>query len=420
MQCKEFLKEYAVKLLELVIEVVRNYRKCLEIFESKINSLPDYIKDDAKWAFVYLKLSDREVPKVIHDSFKSLQSKDEAVYVFTILTDKLPSCEYNELEMILKELSKIRHSKEIAEFLCECMVIMIKEINKIGIFHKQQDIGKRLSIMITTLSEKTKDLPPSKSYNRFWTYFIHFQLQSDWQNKESFENLCQIASKTVWERCKLALKANASNLHKIKQKMRAVYAWDKESLYIDYLFIYTHCEILKYQYSCEFFLLNCLNSVLPTSIKTVLLVGYFEYLRILPYDPKRISDDITFLLEYLAENGSNDFIEALVNSDSNLQLNSSYSYQYIQLQTFYPFFSYSLNLLGCSVLLNDETVELHHCSKRIIIKNKKIFQFLFKFMVKTIAYGLCVARNEVLFCFAKFIKNSNGSDEDKFSMTINY
>ena len=419
--CQIYLKEFSDKLLMLSIEYARTYPKCLELFKMKINSLPNYIKDDAKWAYVYLKLSDEEVPKVIIDSFKNLQSREEALHVFRVLSNVIPTCDYNELELILNELSKITLNYEIIEFVAECVKILMKKHQKIDLFNTLDDVYEKIVLMVKVLANKAKEIRPNKLLNKFWMFLTHFLIQTG----RSFECLASemktIARVTVWEYTKVSISSNQSNLHKVKQKLSQGFGFSAKDGYIELLNVLVNCVILGFQYDCDGFLEDCLNSSLPTAIQDIILSSYFEHLKQQVYDQDRISNDIKFLIFYLALNEKRDFIEALLNSDTISRLHSCYSYQFIHCLSSSPLLIFSLNILGVSSLNHQGENQLHHTSQTISISNPtKFFKFFLKFMQKALSHSLIVSRNETLLSFSKFLESSNNSPEDKFSVNFFY
>ena len=185
--------------------------------------------------------------------------------------------------------------------------------------------------------------------------------------------------------------------------------------YEDLLNTYINIEILQLQFNCDFFLENCLSSNLDECNQDILLGEYFNYLRTLKFNQERIAKDLIFLLKFLALNKKRGFVESLVNINLSSRLNSCYCYDYTQIQANFEFFGFCLNLLGCASI-ETEAVFLHHTEQDIHITNpKKFFNFLFKFMSKSIAYGLNIARTEVIFAYSLFLYNCNNSPEDAFS-----
>ena len=419
--CQIYLKEFSDKLLMLSIEYARSYPRCLELFKMKINSLPNYIKDDAKWAYVYLKLSDEEVPKVIIDSFKNLQSREEALHVFRVLSNVIPTCDYNELELILNELSKITLNYEIIEFVAECVKILMKKHQKIDLFNTLDDVYEKIVLMVKVLANKAKDIRPNKLLNKFWIFLAHFLIQTG-RNFDCLANEMKIIARvTVWESTKVSISFNQSNLHKVKQKLSQGFAFTAKDGYIELLNVFVNCVILGFQYDCDGFLEDCLNSSLPTAIQDIILSSYFEHLKRQVYDQDRISNDIKFLIFYLALNEKRDFIEALLNSDSISRLRSCYSYQFIHCLSSSPLLIFSLNILGVSSLNQQGDNLLHHTNQTISISNpSKFFKFFLKFMQKALSHSLIVSRNETLLSFSKFLEGSNNSPEDKYSVKFFY
>lgn len=414
--CSMFLKDYAEKILELVIEIMRNEPKCLDVFKSKVNCIPEYIRDDAKWAYVYLKLSDEDVPRIIKDSFKSLQSKEEVLHIFRILKDKILSSDSEELELILNELIKINHSSEITEFLSDCVVNMVKKQEKdLGTFNKQEEMRDKLKVIIRAFGEKAKEVVPNKMYNRFWVYLTHFKVQTGIDYKEVEKDLQFISHQTEWETVKIIMPSSAGYMHKIKQKLKNLYDGTIKSTYQDLLLVYTEYNILKHQYPYDCFLKNCLTSELPENMQEILLNEYFENLRKSPYDPYRISEDLIFLLKYIASNEHKEYVEVVINANSISKLGSCYCYQYIQILSHEPFFKFCMSLLGITSLGIQGEVMLKRLETTVFIKNpQKFMKFLLKFLRRSVAYGLCIVRTEILFCYSRFLKSFDNSLEDNY------
>ena len=378
--CQIYLKEFSEKLLELTIENIRMYPQCLEIFKNKIPTLPNYIKDDAKWAYVYLKLTDEEVPKVISDSFKNLQSKEEAFHVFRILSNIIPTCEYEELDLILKELSKINLNYEIIEFVIECIKILIKKLDRIDLFNTLDEVYGKLKLMVKVLSGKANEISACKIFNKFWMFFVHFCLQSGQEYESLRLDLKKIANATVWEQTKISVNSTNSNLHKLKQKLSQCYGFTSKLSYIELLSVYVNCFVLTLQFDCDFFLFNCLNSSLPLSVQDILLLQYFEHIKSKPYLHSLITNDIKFLVKYLAEHSKRDFIEALLNSEVVSKLQSCYSYQYIHSFSNSDLLIFSLNILGVASTKRKGKTQLHHLNDEILITEpSKFFKFFILF-----------------------------------------
>jgi hypothetical protein len=410
---KEYLHEYSERLMELVIDIMRLKPSCLEIYKSNIPTFPDFIREYAKWSYVYLNLSDEEVPKIVKDSFKRIQLVEEVKHVFSILKNIIPTCDYLELEIILSEFERIPHSFETTEFLCACIVDIIKKLEKLGIFNKHKDIEKRLEMIIRTISEKTKDLTPSKVYNQFWLHFIHFVTQTEYSTDISI-HLQKISEKTIWDHQTNLFDPNPQYLHKIKNKIKSLCSPENLS-YESLLCIYTNCKILVYQYQYDFFLEYCLNSKLAINIINNLIREYFDYLKKEKYSSNRITKDLIYLLRYIAERPNSGFIKSIINIESISSLQSCYCYEFIQIQSNFQFFQFSLNLLGCASLGKSE-VYMHHTNDAIIILNpSNFFMFLKAFMERSIGYGLNIARKEVYYCYVRFLQDCNNGQEDLFS-----
>ena len=173
--------------------------------------------------------------------------------------------------------------------------------------------------------------------------------------------------------------------------------------------------MLKYQFKFEFFLDYCLKSDLSPLIQDFLIEEYLEFIIKEKYDPYRISNDLIVLLKFIADHDDREFIENVVNIENITSLKTCYSYQFIQIQTFYNFFSFSLNLLGCCTAQQSE-FRLKHTGHDVFVKNiDRFYNFLFSFMMKTMGFGIVINRTEILYCFARFLHESDDSVEDMLS-----
>lgn len=414
MLCNIYIKNYTETLLKLIVESIRKKPECIELYRRSLEDLPEFIRDYAKWEYIFIVSNVTSMPGLVPNSFNSIQCKEEAHNVFQILHNKILQLGNHEFKGFLEEIGKIIFHEEAIEFLCDRFVELIKGLDKIGVFNRYQDSVEKIIIFLRVIGEISKEIQPSHIFNALWANLYHFQVQTDFNISDTVKSLKQIAEKTIWAPYKYFDSQSLQYLNKIKQKLKCLPLPDELS-YSQLLNMYTNYEILQLQNHCDFFLPYCLNSALPLNIQEILLGQYLKYLQGSKYCAERISNDLKILIKYVAENNNRKFIKSLINMDAFSVLETCYCYKFIQIHTHLEFFKFSLNLLGCASL-NRREVYLHHVNDTLIIENpKKFYAFLMSFVTKSVGYALTIARMEMEFCCAMFLNECNKSQEDAFS-----
>lgn len=412
MICQVYVREYTETLLGLVVETIRSKPDCLDVYKKNLGSLPGFIRDTATWECVFLSKEVFPMPALTPNCFNNVQSPEEALCVFVIVSNKITQFSCEELKTLLQELSKINFAFELLEFLCDRFVDFIKRLEKIGVFNRHKKSEQKLTILIKAMGAKTNCVQPSQLFNVFWTYLFHLHVQTGFDIMEVTNDLSRIAEKTLWSDCVVFGNISPQYFYKVNQKLKGLY---ESGSYDELLGVYINCEILKMQHQSENFINYCLNSKLPHKIQDVLLGEYFLSMKRKKYSPGRVKNDLTCLIKFIAANKRRKFIESIVDIDSFSSLESCYCYEFLQILADFDFFRFSFNLLGCASL-KKTNVFLRHTGEILVIERpSEFYKFFLGFVTKSFGYAINIARKEVSFCCAMFLSESVNNEEDRAS-----